>query len=80
MFHKKNGGDKSLSRKLVFEEELEPGDLVEPDMEECKKSFIRLKKFDWPWTIRKVEGDLVTVERRGHTETWHRRFLKKVIP
>ena len=68
------------TRKLVFEEELEPGDLVEPNMEECRRHYIRLRKWDWPWTVRKVEWDTITVERGGRIEKWHRRFLKKVMP
>ena len=61
-------------------EDYRPGDLVEPDLEECRRHHIGFRKFDWPWTVRRIQGSIVTVERRGCTEQWHRRFLKKVMP
>lgn len=67
--------------KVEYEKDFRPGDLVEPDLQECQKHLIRFRVWDWPWVVKKVVGlETVVVERRGRQETWHIKYLKKVGP
>ncbi|MEM3403783.1 MAG: hypothetical protein QXJ17_04545 [Nitrososphaeria archaeon] len=58
---------------------LEIGDLVEPDLEECRRCFIAFRERDWPWVVLRVQGSIVTVLRKGYRQQFHKMFLRKVV-